>query len=231
MRSPRGPVRRTSVRSMLVSLRSSTSRSGAGFDGRGRPGCDAADVAAGSASPPDRRRDRSRTPRESRRSAVADTSCTKGTIVGFGDRHAPVSKRRDDRESAGSSRQAGAALGATALDDGTTTTGAHACAKSVLLGTAVIVGLESTLHVASSITERTSALRSRSLVHADANSGASCRPDKATGSDTPLPTTRADTSATNGESISTSPPPPPVADAVRGSTRYRGQMHSIRRSP
>jgi hypothetical protein len=164
---------------------------------RDRPGGGADDVATGSSAPPDRRRGRSRTPRESRRSAVADTSCTRETIVGFGDRHAPVSKRRDDRESAGSSRQAGAALGATALDDGATTTGTHACAKSVLLGTAVIVGLECTLHVASSITVRTSALRSRSLVHDDADSGASYRPDKATGTDTPLPTIRTDTSPTS----------------------------------
>ncbi len=46
-----------------------------------------------------------------------------------------------------SRRQADATLSPTALDDGATTAGTHTSTEPVLLGSAVVVGLESTLHV------------------------------------------------------------------------------------
>lgn len=52
-----------------------------------------------------------------------------------------------DRGPEGSSRQAGAALVATALQHGTTGAGAHPSAETVLLCTAMGVWLKSTLHV------------------------------------------------------------------------------------
>jgi len=73
--------------------------------------------------------------------------CTRGTHDGSACHHAISVGMTGDRGPEGSSREAGAALGATAFEHGTTRAGAHASAEPVLLRTAMGVWLKSTLHV------------------------------------------------------------------------------------
>jgi hypothetical protein len=144
--SPNAAVR-TSVRSQPVSHRSTTSPAVGGATDRTLGRSRAGGVGVGCVSPPDHRRDRSRTPRASRSSSVPDTRCTTGTIAGFGARHATGSRTRDGRESAGSSRESGAALGAAVLDDVPAGARAHTSTEPVLAGTALGVRLVRTLHL------------------------------------------------------------------------------------
>ena len=82
-----------------------------------------------------------------RSSRDLDTRYTTGLIGGSACHHAPTVRTKRVRGSDGSSRQTGAALGATVLQHGAAAARAHPSAKTVLLGTAVGVGLKCTLHV------------------------------------------------------------------------------------
>ncbi len=73
--------------------------------------------------------------------------CTRGTHDGSACHHATSVEMTGDRGPEGSSREAGAALGATALEHGTARTSTHASTEAVLLRTAMGVWLKSTLHV------------------------------------------------------------------------------------
>ena len=73
--------------------------------------------------------------------------CTRGTHDESACHHATSVEMTGDRGSEGSSRETGAALGAAALEHGTTCAGAHAGTEPVLLRTAMGVWLKSTLHV------------------------------------------------------------------------------------
>ena len=141
------PADRTSVRSLGTAPRSTASPAAAGWLGRCRRAALEGDAGSGCGAPPVRRRDRSRTPRTSRASRDRDTRCTTAPNGGSAGRRATSGRTRRVRGSDGSSRESGAALGASVLEHGPTGTGAHPSTKSVLLGTAVGVGLECTLHV------------------------------------------------------------------------------------
>jgi hypothetical protein len=82
-----------------------------------------------------------------RSSRDLDTRYTTGLIDESACRHAPTVRTRSARGSDGSSRESGAALGPAVLEHGTPGAGAHPGTEPVLLGTAVGVGLECTLHV------------------------------------------------------------------------------------
>lgn len=73
--------------------------------------------------------------------------CTRGTHDGSACHDAISVGMTGDRGPEGSSRQAGAALGPTALEHGPTGACAHARTETVLLRTAMGVWLKSTLHV------------------------------------------------------------------------------------
>jgi hypothetical protein len=73
--------------------------------------------------------------------------CTRGTHDGSACHDAISVGMTGDRGPEGSSRQAGAALGATALEHGSTRAGAHTSTETVLLRTAMGVWLKSALHV------------------------------------------------------------------------------------
>jgi hypothetical protein len=60
--------------------------------------------------------------------------------------HAPGVRSRGVRGSDESSRETSAPLGATVLEHGATSASAHAGAETMLLGTALVVWLKSTLH-------------------------------------------------------------------------------------
>lgn len=154
--------------------------------GRSASAAPAGDAGDGCVVPPARRRARSRTPRASRcasrSSEDRDTRCTRGPNTGSACRHAPDERSRSGCGSDRSSRQTGAALGATALQHRAAGPGAHPSTEAVLLGTALVVGLKRTLHVVLLVTRPTQFGRvprlSRSLV---ARRCRTTRPDKATG--------------------------------------------------
>ena len=82
-----------------------------------------------------------------RSSRGRDTRYTTGLIVESACHHAPIVRTHCTRGFDGSSRESGAALGAAVLEHRTPGAGAHPGAESVLLRTAVGVGLKCTLHV------------------------------------------------------------------------------------
>lgn len=93
-----------------------------------------------------RRRDSPRTPPSAAMRENRVGRCTTAARNELGCRRPTVERRRGARESWRSSRQAVAALGATALQDLSASAGAHPLPEAVLLGSATIVGLVGALH-------------------------------------------------------------------------------------
>ncbi len=93
-----------------------------------------------------------RTPPRSSSSKDRDTTCTTELSDGSARRHVSDAGRRHDRGSGRSSREAGPALGAAALQHGAAGAGRHAGAETVALGSSMGVGLKCALHESSSAT-------------------------------------------------------------------------------
>lgn len=143
-------VARTTVRRWLAARRSGTRRVAAGrMTRRSAAGC-ADGAAPGSSSPPDRGRAPPQTPHEAECCFLADRvrTCTTGLRPELAGPRSTIGRRSGAPGCARSSRQTVAALGAPGLQDGAATSGAHAVAETVLLGTATIVGLVGALHAA-----------------------------------------------------------------------------------
>jgi len=143
---PTVEVRRTSVRSPPAWPRSAAARPGSPSWSVGCPGSSAGGVATGCGSQRCPLRDRWRTRRgpaadlvdEDRSTTVDRSECGHHLDGGVRSRAGPGSGR--------SSRQSGAALGATRLEDRAPSTGTHPRTKTVLAGPATVVRLVGTFH-------------------------------------------------------------------------------------
>lgn len=132
------------VRRWLARLRSDTTPAGAGWQRAGRAGA----VGRDCGPRPARSCDRWRTPPEDAGRLDREGTCTTALRCDDDDPAGTAGRTRRGLGSARSSRETVAALGAPRLEHGASGAGAHAMAKTVLLGTAQIVGLVGALHAA-----------------------------------------------------------------------------------